>query len=309
MRIGNKIFWGVVLSLLCMGLYGISPIFAKWYYETGGDAFSYLALRPILLCVACFALRPFQETKATITPNYLKRIAILSCFYLLIYIGFFKGIKYIPVSMIVVIFSLYPIMVVLLSPLLKKQPIKQFYIISALVCLVGVGLVVFPGFQDVTIDPSYLIGIGLALLAAIGMTGDIIVSEEIAQGDQVYLSFFGLTELLVASIFGGLMLFYGSHFGDMTYLWMGSVAHCVAVLSMVYALRFVGAEKFAILSISEPLFALLFSAILLAEILLPIQYIGSVLILATMSLVVLGGQPLQRIQSLLRSTKKPKAKC
>lgn len=298
----NKVFWGIVLSLLCMMLYGVSPIVAKWYYDTGGDTFSYLALRPILLCAVCFLLRPHQKTKASLTKSYLKGIAVLSCFYLLIYLGFFKSIHYISVSMLVVIFSLYPIMVVLVSPLLKKQPIKAFYIIAALVCLCGVALVVFPGFDGIELTSGYLLGIFLALLAVIGMTGDIIVSEKIAQGNHVYLSFFGATELIVAMVFVALMVIKGVQFGDMTYLLMGSVAHCAAVLSMVYGLRYIGAEKFAVLSISEPLFALAFSALLLSEILLPIQYVGSAIILMTMSVVILGDKYIDRL-AILRKKK------
>jgi drug/metabolite transporter (DMT)-like permease len=193
---------------------------------------------------------------------------------------YFIASKYIGSGLAMVIFFVYPIIIILFNCLFYRHKIERIYYISVFLLLLGLGCLIRK--DEVSFD---LYGISFALLSALFYGVYIIYSQKkislpplestfaISMGSSILCFIIALCE--------GSLIIPAS-----TTLWfniigMALICTVIPILFLLEGLKLISAEKAALLSVLEPVFVLIIGAWLLNEQVSMIQYFGVLAILSS----------------------------
>jgi len=204
--------------------------------------------------------------------------------------GYLGAIRYIPVSMAVLIFYTFPLMVALISRIVEQNPITFIKIVAILTAFLGLVLAL-------GVDRGLVLdwrGIAFALLGALGAALLITISNHALQKtDTEAMNLHAIT--CAAILF---VTFAVAKGGSMQAIaWGGGIKVSLAgfVLAIGYLTMFagiarIGSVKSAMLLNVEPLMTIGLAVGLLAEKLTPMQVLGAVLVTGAIFLITLRGQ-------------------
>lgn len=197
----------------------------------------------------------------------------------------FESFNYTSVSVAVLCYYMQPTITILLSPLIFKEKITLKKGICAAFAVVGMALV-SGVFSGVGFDRRHLIGIVLALSAALFYTGVVMMNNVISgvetfRKTMLQLFFAGIVTLPYLLLTGGFSQMAFTPVDTALFLTM-----CIVHTGVAYTLYFgsmdgLRVQSIAILSYIDPVSALFFSAILLKEKLSAPAVIGAVLIIGS----------------------------
>lgn len=194
------------------------------------------------------------------------------------WVALFGAYRLLNVSLATLIYYVGPMLILLLSPLLFREKLGGAKI--AALCLVAVGLVCISG--SIALGGLSTAGLAVALASALLYAALIVFNKRITrtgglQTAAIELDVAFVVVLLYVLLTGGLQR---PQVSDLPF---------IAVIGLVntglaYFLYFSGLQKLsgqsvALISYVDPVSALLFSALLLGEMLTPLQMVGAVLIL------------------------------
>ena len=280
---------GALLVLLSACGYGLAPLFAFYAYRYGINVPTLLLFRFVL--AALFLLSFLLLTRrrlavAGVQPRELFYLFLLGgiC-YTLSSTFYFTSIRYITASLATLILYAYPILVVLLDCLLKFQKPTLLTAVSGGISFAGVLLMVGTVY-GVTNGFGVLLSFGAALAYSIF----IILGHRVIKGVEpltatTFITVFTGVGILVTSFFTTPL-----DFSFQTPVWgyIGGIAlfsTIIAILTFFRGLELLGPVRASILSMSEPLFTVLGTVILLQERLTAVQLFGGAAVLTGAVLV------------------------
>ena len=200
----------------------------------------------------------------------------------------FLGLERLPASTYVVLFYTYPAMVVILSSFLG-EPIRRIAWIALGMALFGVMLTV-PDFTSAGgID---MLGVAFSLFNAGVVAIYYLVSKRIFVNVS---DVFRASAYTVTGAFCTLLLLIplrGIQIPNNIETWLSliviaSFCTVMPVFSVNLGIQKIGASQASLISTAEPVLSMVVAVILLAEIILPIQWLGAVLIIASVILLQL----------------------
>lgn len=258
--------------------FGFLPVFARFIYNTGLDTLEMLFFR--FLIASIFLALFLYYKKILFIPNY----KILLSLFLLGGLGYFtqsmlylSSIKYIPISIAVLLLYLYPTIVSSLSFLLKIEKFTMRIAIALVMSVSGLFLITGPG------EGFSLYGLVLALGSAFVYAGYIIGSSKVLrkiEGEtaSLYVMASATMSFLVFS-----MVTKGNvEVKEEALLWiflMALVSTTLAITAFFSGLRLIGPSRASIISILEPLTSIFLSFILFGEEFSAIQAAGALFII------------------------------
>jgi len=203
---------------------------------------------------------------------------------------YFSALRYASAGVVGLLLYLYPAIVVVLSAWLLKRSIGRSRILAVVLALTGTALTVGGDLHSET--AGILLGIGAALIYSVY----ILVGEGVMQRVSP-LAAATVVILSAAAVYAAGALFEGLALPATLDGWLAVSA--IALFSTVFAIVgfFKGMEKLgatdaSTLSTMEPLITLLLAAVVLGEVVMPIQLVGGVLIIG--AVVYLARSPLTR---------------
>jgi len=191
---------------------------------------------------------------------------------------YFFASLYIGTGLAMVIFFCHPALVLLLNTIFFKSQITKAYIASILMIIVGLCLMV--DIHELKVD---VLGIGLAIISSLFYAMYILTTKKYktAPLNTSFVVCLGSTLCTgaLAWIDNSLMV------PSSLYVWaniFGIAIICTAVpiLFLLLALKYIHAEKAAILSVLEPISVMLFGIFLLNESITYTQILGSIVVLS-----------------------------
>jgi drug/metabolite transporter (DMT)-like permease len=203
---------------------------------------------------------------------------------------FFSALERIDASLVALVLYTYPALVTLAAVLLGRDRLTPARSAALLVASFGT-LLVLVGAGGLRFDP---IGVAMAFGAAVTYTGYILVADTVVHRlPQVVLSALvmsGAALALAARALasGGVDLGFGFN----GWFWIGCIAvvsTVAAILAFFAGLRRTGPSTAAILSTFEPVVTAVLAALVLGELLTPVQLAGGLAVLS--SIVVLQLRP------------------
>ena len=291
---------GRVIVLVGACLLATNGVFSVTYFDHGGDSTSLVFLR-FVGAGAGFWLLAFARRAWRFPPRLIPAAVVLGAFQLGTAWGLAKGFDVAPVSLVVLIFYIYPLLATLLAVPVLRERLTPGRLLLLGLGIGGVALTVgAPGSAPIA-------GVALGLLAAVCVGVQIVASryvmlrESINAFDLLPLVWLPPSIFLTAFVIGKGVAFPTDATG-----WLGGsgvvVLGTFLGLIMFYTgVRRIGASNTALLSTVEPFVAVLLAFAFLDESLGAGQFVGGAMILAAVVLLS-GGDRLWRRPAALPRT-------
>lgn len=268
--------WRALLGFgaLCFGL---SVIMGRLAYDGGSEPVTVIASR----FYGSFAVMALL----VLVAGHNRRLAVgrrLAAFGLgvvvtLSSLAYFAAVERIPVSLAVLIFYTYPVVVGVLSRFTDGEPLTAGRLLLLLAAFVGIGLAL-----DVQYDGLDPVGLLLACVPALGVGSITLFGGRLMRGGDVVL--LATHAMLAGAVVMTLLVVVqgGPVWPAGTVGWVGfvGVPGCFVVANLIYyqtLARLRGSDVATIMNL-EPVVTIAFAALLLGEILAPQQYAGAGLV-------------------------------
>jgi drug/metabolite transporter (DMT)-like permease len=286
--VGSARWSGPALVVLAACGFAVQTTLARLSYEHGANVITLLAVRGLVAVAALYFFFKLMGRSLALPPR-LRLVAtgvgLITCVQA---IGVLGAVHFIPVSLTVLIFYTYPVVVTLVSRFTEHTPLTPLKIGAAIAAFGGVALAVNVSLG--TLDP---IGVALAASAAVALASTTIIGARVLRGGEplaiVWQFIVTSTAVfcLLVPVLGGIELptdgigwvaFIGSS--------LGFVFGAMLFYSM---LARIGAQRVAMVMNSEPILTIALAVIILGETLTPVQILGGVLVVAAIMVVRLRG--------------------
>ena len=268
---------GGVFALLSAAAFAFNLVLAAVSYQFGANTHS-LNLARAATFLFCLLLLILIRNQSTVMPlaNRMAcfRIGIFLCIEMYAVLA---ALKLIPVALAVLVFYTYPLFIAVYRWLTGSE---RF---SAMQCLLL--LVVLGGLAMVLIDSqlsSNLLGIGLALTAAIAMAAMLIVSEESLQqfDNNIVLLHALITVTVIIFLLSISVVDLEWPISPIGWLYFAgsSIFYVVATMLLFMAVALIGPLKTAVIDNTSPVWAIGFGYIFLQQSLGNQQIVGAIVV-------------------------------
>ena len=261
---------GYLFALVSALTYGMIPLFMiplkKWGFFSVDTALFYRFLIAAILILGYLVFYQKESVKINLKEGII--FSILGLFYALSAEFLFIAYDFLSPGIASTIFFIYPIMVALILGIFFKEKITLASTISLIVVVVGVGILSFKPKSNDDKDNfgiNYIyIGLFVSLLGALMYALYIIIVNKTkinASGvkvsfySMVFASLFFLVKTLVL---GNSVAIPSLEIGTHLVLF-ALITTALSVVSLVYAIKFIGSTPTAIMGAVEPVVAVMIS--------------------------------------------------
>ena len=196
--------------------------------------------------------------------------------------GLLLSVQYIEVSLAILIFCTYPIIVLLISILIDKEKISPSIKLVFFITFLGLFLVLGPSFKNLNI-----LGVISAFTGSIGAATIILANQKLSNSNispihiNAFTNFFNTIFFTVCII-----LFFEIDLNISTKTWLiiivASLCYAIAFFLQLSAIPRIGQSKTALLLYGEPIVTILTATILLKEKLNLYQSLGAVIVIGSL---------------------------
>lgn len=283
----NRAGLGIACALGAASLYGMVPNFARAAFVNGVPAIESTLFRTFVISIVFAIIAVVHNERLTVPKAAIPSFAGQAIATFLVSSAYLASIQFIPVGLTVIIFFLFPVLIMLLAPVVEGRNPGLSRIAVALVAFCGLAVAIGPSFEDLDIR-----GILLAAVAAAGATLQFFSGRSISRymppavfGSLVHMII--LPPILVIALMAGsgsLLILPGGSATGLGLLFMSGVAAVYVVAYMVHmlSLRFAAASTVAPFFNLEPVVTTAIAATVLGERLELNQYAGGGLVLAAL---------------------------
>lgn len=285
----NVLLKGTLITLIAAGGFGAAAPVAKIIYGYGITPHFMLAARflvaSVFLWMYIFIKR--KQMNCKIDKQQLMTMFFIGGFvYFFTTTFYFNAIKFIPVSLHVIIFYTYPFMVNIFSFVFFKEKFSFSQVIALFVAFGGILLIVSVSNSEIK-----AIGILLSILAAI-FNGTYILLLGIKKIKNVnsiitaaYTNTFSAISFIIYCLFKSEIYFDISYKGWLGVGFIAIVSTVVAIIALSAGIKMIGPSRASIISTFEPLEGVVLSIIFLGEQLFFKQILGMILILFSIIII------------------------
>jgi drug/metabolite transporter (DMT)-like permease len=278
---------GTILMVLSALGYGLLPIFALYAYKGNISLTVLLFLRFLFAAGILFIYIFFKYKRLMINKKDLFFFFILGgiCYNLQSRF-YFSSVKYIPASLAALSLYTYPMVVTVLSFIFDKEKITRKIGISISISFLGLIMIL-----GTSVGKINYFGIILALGASLVYSIYIVLGNRVLKRTPpiVTSAFIALFSSIGVLILGVFMDGINFHFKAFTWFPIAGLVLFSTVISMLFFFRgmeLLGPTKASIISMTEPLFTVILSTLLLHDHLTIFQLIGGLIVLTGSMLVV-----------------------
>lgn len=266
----------IFISSLGFGAMGSISNFA---FREGVNVQTLLTFRFGMAAVVFWVIILITKIKFRISINQLILLIILGIMgYAVMSKLLYSSFQHVDVSVAVLVFYSYPVLVYVISILLRIERITVRKVGSLMISFIGLIMVVQSesGFNSKGIQYSFLAAI---IYAAFITISNYRLSSSSSFVNSAYISLFASLALFISGFFQQSLSYSFSIFGWGMIMLLAFVSTIIPLICFFGGLKILGATKSSIISLTEPVFAVLLSTILLEEYLEISQWFGIALII------------------------------
>ncbi len=156
---------GILFALCAAMVYGLAPPFTRLAYENGIPPLETTTWRTAVLVIVFALVVIAGRISIRVPPGAGLTLALMCLSTGMISIGYLGSVQYIPVSLAVIIFFTFPIVILLLSPLMEGRALSPLRLAIGTLAFAGLVIAIGPGLGR--LNP---LGLGLAAIASCGAT-------------------------------------------------------------------------------------------------------------------------------------------
>jgi drug/metabolite transporter (DMT)-like permease len=282
----------VVAATFCYG--AITP-FAPIAYDDGATPLTIVALRSAVFALAIGAFLAFRGDGITLPRRAWFATMIFAGFMVLWAYSYMASVAYIPVSLAVLVFFTFPLLVAVLAAITGHERMTIFKAVALVVAFAGLTLALGPSWG--TLDWR---GVAFALAAAvIGASAYIFVTPIFRNYDLMQVSFLTHVWMTLAALTYGLIArdfaLPRSMEGQLPVL-IVIVLYVGAFSFWALAMPLIGPVRTAGMMNLEPVISIALAALILGERLTWVQLGGAALVLVALVLIARGPNPGRRLE-------------
>ncbi|NCF26764.1 MAG: EamA family transporter [Gammaproteobacteria bacterium] len=263
-----------VLSALC---YGAALPLSRLAYDHGSNPLTILTLRFLAIALVMGLWLRVTGMSFRAPPRGVLASALVGVCFVSVSGGTLMSVSYIPVNLTVLVFYTHPMMTLLVVSAMAKRRPGTAELTAVTLALLGVGLAIQVSFEHLN-----AVGIGFALLAAIGATTTFVVAARaLPTVGTTLMSWYACSVAFV----GGAAITLGMDAVAIpnTAFGIGLIAIIIAVFATAVVAMFVGVKligpvRSATLLCLEPITAIFVAVLVLGEHLKAGQWLGASLV-------------------------------
>jgi len=278
---------GLGILLFSAVFFGLNNNLARLSYDHGTNVLTLLTLRTIVALLAIGLYLSWFRLWRRFARVDLLAFAAASLTFSIGSLLLLESFRLLPVSLAVLFFYLFPIMVALIYLALGEERLTVIGWVGVIAAFCGLALAL-EVFQDFDLN---LLGVLLSLGAAVCIALNIVSSHRVMQRyPGILVTFWMMTVSLI--IFAvGMIAVVGTALpsaGTGVLVFSGAViAGPIALVSFYVGLSMAGGTKSALVMNSEPVTTMLFAVAILGETLGWLQYTGAAIVIGSIFLVTL----------------------
>ncbi|HJD74659.1 MAG TPA: DMT family transporter [Bacteroides reticulotermitis] len=297
---------GFTYGAIAAASYGMNPLFALPLYAAGMSVDSVLFYRYLLAVIVLGILMKIQKQSFAIQKVDILPLAIMGLLFSFSSLLLFMSYNYMDAGIASTILFVYPVMVAVIMGVFFKEKISFITIFSIALALVGISFL-YQGDGGKTLST---LGIILVLLSSLSYAIYIIGVNQSSLKTlpttkmTFYAILFGLSIYIVRLRFcvdlqmPPTPLLWGS------VLALAILPTAVSLICTTLSAHYIGSTPTAILGALEPVTALFFGVLVFHEKLTLRLIIGIVMIIAAVTLIIVGKSLLKKMSMLLQINKK-----
>ena len=274
--------FGVIFALVAGILFGLIGPTTKIAYNAGASVPIAIFLRYAVATIIILPFLPYQKNLFDVFKKNLKYFISISVGSIFLTLGLLTSVKFIEVSLTILIFCLYPIYVLIYSIIVDKEKILLSVKILFLITFIGIIMVLGPSFKVIN-----LLGITLAILASLGATSMIIINQKMSSKGispipiNIFINMFNVIFFFIV-----LKIFFSLDFDFPINIFLliliPSICYSFALLSQLIAIPKIGQSYTALFLYLEPVVGVLGAVFLLKENLQIYQIVGAVIVIISL---------------------------
>tara|TARA_Y100000996_G_C22489489_1_gene629598 strand:+ start:86 stop:964 length:879 start_codon:yes stop_codon:yes gene_type:complete len=275
---------GILFALGAGLFFGILAPTSKIAFNLGVGVSLAIFLRYLVASLLILPIIPFQKNLFFIYKKNIYDFLLISFGSILLTTGLLLSVKYIDVSLAILIFCTYPILVLCFSVIFNKEEINNNIKILFLSTFIGLFFVLGPSFNNLNI-----FGVLSALLASLGATTMIVINQKMSNKSispiqiNIFINIFNLIFFFFILYFFFSINFSISKISFLTIL-IPSFSYAIALFLQLLAIPRIGQSNTALFLYLEPVVAIIGAVILLKETLNSYQIFGSIVVLSSLAL-------------------------
>jgi len=282
---------GTILIIITAVCFGVAAPAAKIAYGEGANPVLVLAVRFSTAAVILWIYTIIRK-RGRIAKLSKRQLAILfttgGIVYFATTILYYNAIIYIPVSLHVIIFNVYPLLINIFSAAVLKEKISRKQLTALLGGFGGIVMMVWS--PEIYIN---WLGVLLSFLSALGNGCYVLMvgNKSIEELDSITVTTYITTSAAVSFVIAGFVTngldAHVSLKGLLAVLFVAIFSTVVATITLYLGVKKIGASKASIISNFEPVVGALLGILLLKEKLTSLQVVGAILIIISVVLLSL----------------------
>ena len=274
--------FGVIFALVAGILFGLIGPTTKIAYNAGASVPIAIFLRYAVATIIILPFLPYQKNLYDVFKKNLKYFISISVGSIFLTLGLLTSVKFIEVSLTILIFCLYPIYVLIYSIIVDKEKILLSVKILFLITFIGIIMVLGPSFKVIN-----LLGVTLAIVASLGATSMIIINQKMSSKGispipiNIFINMFNVIFFFIV-----LKIFFSLDFDFPINIFLliliPSICYSFALLSQLIAIPKIGQSNTALFLYLEPVVGVLGAVFLLKENLQIYQIVGAVIVIISL---------------------------
>ena len=274
--------FGVIFALVAGILFGLIGPTTKIAYNAGASVPIAIFLRYAVATIIILPFLPYQKNLLDVFKKNLKYFISISVGSIFLTLGLLTSVKFIEVSLTILIFCIYPIYVLIYSIIVDKEKILLSVKILFLITFIGIIMVLGPSFKVIN-----LLGVTLAIVASLGATSMIIINQKMSSNGispipiNIFINMFNVIFFFIV-----LKIFFSLDFDFPINIFLliliPSICYSFALLSQLIAIPKIGQSYTALFLYLEPVVGVLGAVFLLKENLQIYQIVGAVIVIISL---------------------------
>ena len=274
---------GIIFALAAGVFFGIIGPVTKTAYNLGAGVGLAIFLRYIVALLIVAPLIPRQQNLIFTYKKNFGYFFLITIASIMLTTGLLTSVTYINVSLTIIIFCTYPIIVLAISILITKEKIKNIIKFLFFTTFIGLFLALSPSTEDLKIQ-----GIIFALIASLGASIMIVTNQTMSKKNispiqiNIFINFFNTIFFFII-----LSLFYkidtDVSLNAFLILLIPSCSYAIALFLQLLAIPRIGQTNTALFLYLEPITGIFGAVLILNEKLTSIQLLGTAIVLISLA--------------------------
>ena len=284
---GRSAWIGIALLAAATLLFSTHTNMARLSYDHGVTTLTVLAARSAMALALVGLWLRWRRLPALLPMRMMPSLAVTGAGFALQSLFYLQAIHYIPVSLAVLLFYLFPIMVILIAWALGHERLTRVRVIGAIVAFAGLALAL-----DVRGGRLDWLGVGLGAAAALALAVNIVGAARMMRGVPAMTVIFNMVLVATVAYVVAVAVAGGPSWpADGAEGWAVFMAVVVtgplAQMCFYASLAFTAGSRASIIMNGEPITTTALALLILGETLAPVQIAGALLVVGAIFAVAL----------------------